>query len=158
MIFVHHYDLFLLNSGGPDSTADMSKKSRLYVFFRISIVFLHLLLNLRHKWMLDIHSGKQTKLSKTMGSAFGLYGRNNSFTVHTFVKRRSGSNNEDQTALRIRLVCAVFVNTAPLTFPNDTINPDVLVLKHHKGETLMYVTTSKRKDISFAKCRKLGYI
>ena len=33
LILVHHYDQFLLNSGGPDSTADRSKKSRLSMFF-----------------------------------------------------------------------------------------------------------------------------
>ena len=38
VILVNNYDLFLLNSGGPDDTAVRSKKSRLtYVIFHISI-------------------------------------------------------------------------------------------------------------------------
>ena len=50
VILVHRYDLFLLKSGGPDSTADRSNKSRLtYVFSHFHWVFYTFSLNLRHK-------------------------------------------------------------------------------------------------------------
>ena len=66
-----------MNSGGPDSTADRSKKSRLtYVFSHFNLFFLHFSLNLRHKCMPYIHSGKQTKLSKTSGVQIRVYWRN----------------------------------------------------------------------------------
>ena len=35
--------------------------------FAFQLFFLYFGLNLRHKWMPDIHCGKQTKLSKTIG-------------------------------------------------------------------------------------------
>ena len=48
--------------------------------FRILIVCVFLQyfnLNLRHKWMSDIHCGKQTKLSKTEGIPISYNLRNN---------------------------------------------------------------------------------
>ena len=74
VISVHHYDLFLPNFGGHDSTADSLKLSGLAYIFSQFNCFLYFGLNLRHIWMPDIHCGKQIKLSKTMGSQLDTMG------------------------------------------------------------------------------------
>ena len=51
--------------------ADSDSSCRFRKFLHFSCVFFlsqYISLNLRHKWMPDIHCVKQTKLSKTMGS------------------------------------------------------------------------------------------
>ena len=78
VILVHHYDLFLPNFGGHDSTADSSNLSKLtFVFLAFKLFYLYFSLNLRHKWLPDIHCGKQTKLSENTGVPIRHNGRNN---------------------------------------------------------------------------------
>ena len=59
VILVHHYDLFLLNSGVLILQLTGKKEQANVCFFStFQLVFLHFSLILRHKWMQDIHYGK----------------------------------------------------------------------------------------------------
>ena len=97
--------------------------------------YLYFGLNLRQKWMPDIHCGKQTKLSKTMGSPLDTMGE-----IISSQCPRAIANGEVLTeGANATVNCSAILYVSCMFSPNSFQKPETILSKHRKDYIGIYL-------------------